>query len=75
MNKPLKMLTKERIGYEDMNMCHAYNQACDDWEDWLVEFLPSKKEIFEILMAYSLRINDVSNIAEIISKRIKGENK
>ena len=68
MKKPKKkeMSCKECNGKDEIKCAtqEGYNQACDEWE----KFLPSKKDIYALLLDYDFKL--ISDVAEAIHKRI-----
>ena len=64
MKKPRRKKTIKK-GLKDLDFhAYGYNQACDEWE----KFLPSKKDIYALLLDYDFKL--ISDVAEAIHKRI-----
>lgn len=67
IDKPQKL--KIKVDGTCPSLRIGYNQACDDWEEWL----PSNPEIKHLLCKAGLSLEAIEKSAKAISKRLRGE--
>lgn len=63
MKKPTK-IKRHFIHYRDEDYRNGYNDACDDWKN----FLPDKKEIREMIMKSNLVCDEIGGVEIEVEK-------